>query len=105
MFVDRGRCRGLCSWRRPDRAGLQRLAPENAYRINAFLRANPDHPEPDFKFFLGTHCLLRHHTQWIAPLHHGLYQMSFPILIQLSTLFRVSFHVKAIWRLDQTFTI
>ena len=47
MFVDRGRCRGLCSWRRPDRAGLERLAPENAYRINAFLRANPDHPEPD----------------------------------------------------------
>ena len=60
------------------------------YRINRFLRDHPDIPEPDIDLlnsFLGTHCLLRHHTQWIAPLLHGLYQMSIPILIQLSTSF------------------
>ena len=60
------------------------------FRINSFLRANRDNSEPDFsdfECFLGTHCLLRHHTQWIRPLHIGLYHTSIPTLIRLSTSF------------------
>ena len=33
--------------------------------------------------FSGTLCLLRHHTQWIRPLHWGLNYKSIPILIRL----------------------
>ena len=66
------------------------------FRINSFLRAQGPVGEPDlaalgflddyfFNFFTGTHCLLRHHTQWIRPLQSGFFRTSIPILIRLST--------------------
>ena len=66
------------------------------FRINSFLRANGPVPEPDldqlaflddYFLFSGTHCLLRHHAQWIRPLQFGLFYTSIPTLIRLSTSF------------------
>ena len=67
------------------------------FRINSFLRANGPVPEADLAdlaflddyifLFSGTHCLLRHHTQWIRPLQWGLFYTSIPTLIRLSTSF------------------
>ena len=53
------------------------------FRINSFLRAHGPVGEPDlaalgliqFQLFSGTHCLLRHHLQWIPSLHSNFFRI------------------------------
>lgn len=87
-FPTRRWCRVVCSWRRRHQSGLWRLASENDLS-DQFLSQGQSWQSLTwlsyFECFLGNHCLLRHHTQWIIPLHIGLYHTSISTLIRLST--------------------
>ena len=90
MFVDRGRSGSVCSPCRPQATGMGWLALAHNVSHQFIPQGQWLHSWPwfsHFECFLGTHCLLRHHTQWIRPLHIGLYHTSISTLIRLSASF------------------